>query len=319
VKDYGAKLRAILRYLGVNSGDMEKGVIRFEANISVRPAGSDELRTRTEVKNLNSFRALTRSVEYEIERQSRLYDAGGTVAQDTRGWDEARGVTVAQRGKEHAHDYRYFPEPDLPPLEISREWVAEIRAGLPELPDAKRERFVRELELSNYDAGVLVADKAVADYFEAALAARPPEVSAKTVANWLTGELFGLLNAAGVEIEAVKVRPVALAELLGLIARGEINQTTGKAVLIEMFATGGAPGDIVRAKGLAQVSDEAALAAAVQQVIADNPGQIEQYLAGKETVAKWLMGQVMRAQGGKANPQIVQRLLAEALGQLVKE
>jgi aspartyl-tRNA(Asn)/glutamyl-tRNA(Gln) amidotransferase subunit B len=320
VKAYAAKLRAILRYLEVNSGDMEKGVIRFEANISVRPAGTDELRTRTEVKNLNSFRALARSVEYEIERQAQVYEAGGEVAQETLGWDEARDVTVAQRGKEQAHDYRYFPEPDLPPLEISREWVEEVRAGLPELPDAKRERFVNELGLNPYDAGVLVAEKAVADYYEACLATadrrRLTAVTPKTIANWITGELFGLMKAAGLEIETIPVPPERLVELVELVGKGEINQNTGKTVLAEMFASGRPAAEIVREKGLAQVSDEAALAETVRRVLADNPDQVAQYFGGKETVAKWLMGQVMRAQGGKANPQVVQRLLAEALAQM---
>jgi aspartyl-tRNA(Asn)/glutamyl-tRNA(Gln) amidotransferase subunit B len=327
VKAYATRLRSILRYLGVNSGDMEKGVIRFEANVSVRPAGSDELRTRTEIKNLNSFRALVRGVEHEIERQTRLYAAGGQVVQETLGWDEARGVTVSQRSKEQAHDYRYFPEPDLPPLEISREWVEQVRASLPELPDEKRDRFVRDLGLSRYDAGVLVAEQTVAGYFEQAVAAarvtadgRPPTASSavtpKAIANWITGDLFGLMNQAGSEIDALKIAPAQLAGLIRMVAQGEINSTTGKAVLAEMFATGQPAEAIVQAKGLAQVSDEAAIAEAVRRVIAENPGQIEQYLGGKETVAKWLMGQVMRAQGGKANPQIVRRLLGEALAEL---
>jgi aspartyl-tRNA(Asn)/glutamyl-tRNA(Gln) amidotransferase subunit B len=324
VKAYGTKLRAILRYLGVNSGDMEKGVIRFEANVSVRPAGSEELRTRTEVKNLNSFRALVRSVEHEIERQAAVYERGGEVVQETLGWDEARGVTVSQRSKEQAHDYRYFPEPDLPPLEISREWVERVRAALPELPDEKRERFERSLGLNRYDAGVLVAEKAVADYFEAAVTAagltadggQQSAVAPKAIANWLTGDLFGLMNQAGVEIDALKITPGQLAELLQMVTQGEINQTTGKAVLAEMFETGRPAAEIVQARGLAQVSDEPAIAESVEKVIAENPAQIEQFLGGKDTVAKWLMGQVMRAQGGKANPQVVQRLLAEALAKV---
>ncbi|MBI3762295.1 MAG: Asp-tRNA(Asn)/Glu-tRNA(Gln) amidotransferase subunit GatB [Chloroflexi bacterium] len=325
VKAYAAKLRAILKYLGVNSGDMEKGVIRFEANVSVRPAGTTELRTRTEVKNLNSFRALVRSVEYEIERQSRTYAEGGTVDQETLGWDEARGATLSQRSKEQAHDYRYFPEPDLPPLEISREWVEQIRAGLPELPDAKRARFVRDFGLSRYDASVLVAERNVAGYFEQSVELamgaprhHPSPVVPKTISNWITGELFGLMNQAGIEIEAMKVTPERLVELIGMVARGEINWNTGKIVLAEMFSSGESAPTIVQAQGLAQVSDEAAIAETVKRAIADNPGQVEQYLAGKETVAKWLMGQVMRAHGGKANPQVVQSLLDEALAGLKK-
>lgn len=316
VKEYAARLRAILRYLGVNSGDMEKGVIRFEANVSVRPAGAQELRTRTEIKNLNSFRALVRSVEYEIERQTEVYAGGGAVTPQTLGWDETRGVTTPQRGKEFADDYRYFPEPDLPPLEISREWVERLRAALPELPDAKRDRFLREYGLSRYDAGVLVAERETADYFETCArlgGRRSPAVAPKMIANWMLTELFGLMNQAGQSIAEIKVGPEALTELLGLIASGTINNNTGKTVLAQTFASGQRAAEIVQAQGLAQVSDETAIAEAVRQVIAENPGQVAQYLAGKETVAKWLMGQVMRTLGGKGNPQMVQRLLTEAL------
>ncbi|MBI3177391.1 MAG: Asp-tRNA(Asn)/Glu-tRNA(Gln) amidotransferase subunit GatB [Chloroflexi bacterium] len=318
VKAYATKLRTILRYLGVNNGDMEKGVIRFEANVSVRRAGTGELNTRTEIKNLNSFRAMVNGSAYEIERQSKIYEAGGRVEQETLGWNEATGKTVSQRSKEQAHDYRYFPEPDIPPLEIDPAWVEEIRAGLTELPDAKRERFLA-LGLSPYDAGVLVAERAVADYFDAAVGAgKGKGVEPKAIANWITSQLFGLLNESGQEIEASRVTPEKLVGLIGLVGSGIINNNTGKAVLAEMFGAGQRAEEIVQAKGLAQVSDEGAIAAAVAKVIADNPDQLALYLGGKEAVARWFFGQVMRGMGGKSNPAVVQKALDEKLAVLKK-
>lgn len=308
---YATKLHAILVYLGVNSGDMEKGMMRFEANVSVRPVGTDQMNPRHEIKNLNSFRALHRSVAYEIESQIATLESGGVVVQQTMGWDEARGVTVPQRGKEYADDYRYFPEPDLPMLEISREWVEELRAALPELPDARRARFIAEYGLPEYDAGLLVEDKAVADYYEAAVAASRAEP--KTVANWITGELFRLMKESGQRIDRIAVAPQALAELIGLVKNGVINQNTGKAVLEEMFVGGRGAREIVEERGLAQVSDTAELDGIVAQVLADNPQQVSEYLAGKEQLFGWLVGQVMRATKGKANPQVVRELLERRL------
>ncbi|MBL8058080.1 MAG: Asp-tRNA(Asn)/Glu-tRNA(Gln) amidotransferase subunit GatB, partial [Anaerolineales bacterium] len=288
VKAYCTALRGLLRYLGVNSGDMEKGVIRFEPNISVRPAGSAELRTRTELKNLNSFRALERGTLYEIERQTQVWESGGAVEQETRGWDEAAGVTVGQRGKEHAHDYRYFPEPDLPPLALEPAFIEAVRAGLPELPAAKLARFQAEYGLSAYDAGLLAEERAVADFFEQAVAAQKPETrSPKAVANWLTGELFRLLNAAGQGLEQIPLTPAHLAELADLAAAGVINANTAKAVLAETFATGRAPAALVAERGLGQVSDAAALEALVAEVLAGSPEQLATYLAGKTTVEQW--------------------------------
>ena len=311
VRAYATKLRSILVYLGVNSGDMEKGVMRFEANVSVRAAGSGAMNPRHEIKNLNSFRALARSVEYEIRRQIEVYESGGTITQQTMGWDETRCVTVSQRGKEQAHDYRYFPEPDLPPLEIGREWVEELRAQLPELPEAKHARFIADYGLSAYDAGVLVADKAVADYYEAAAAA--DKANPKTVANWITGALFRLMKESGPEIGAVTVSPQALAELIGLVEDNTINTNTGKQVLEEMFASGSSARQIVEGRGLAQVSDAAALEKIVAQVLEENPQQVGKYLSGKGQVLGWLMGQVMKATRGKANPQMVRELLQTQL------
>jgi aspartyl-tRNA(Asn)/glutamyl-tRNA(Gln) amidotransferase subunit B len=317
VKAYAIKIRAILRYIGVNSGDMEKGALRFEANISIRPAGSSVLNTRTEIKNLNSFRALVRATEYEIARQIRLVESGGQVEQETLGWDEARGETYSQRSKEHAHDYRYFPEPDLPPLEISREQVERIRATLPELPDAKLERFMTQYGLSEYDAGLLVAERAVADFFEACAArlsgVHPQTYGFKAIANWMTGELFRLMNQAGLDIQQVQVKPADLVALVEMVSAGRVNQNTAKFVFEEMFATGEPPATIVERKGWAQISDAGELASIVERVLDENPKQTREYLSGKEQIGKWLLGQVMRATRGQANPQAAQDALRAAV------
>jgi aspartyl-tRNA(Asn)/glutamyl-tRNA(Gln) amidotransferase subunit B len=308
---YAAKVRAILRYLGVNSGDMEKGVLRFEANVSVRPTGSNELRTRTEIKNLNSFRALTRAASYEIQRQIEVYEAGGEVVQETLGWDDVRSVTVSQRSKEHAHDYRYFPEPDLPPLEIGASWVEELRLALPELPEAKTLRFEGQYGLKPKEAGLLAADRSLADYFEAAVAAA--ESPPREINNWISGEFLRSLNDAGLEIDGVPFPPTALARLADLVTARTINANSAKIVLREMFVSGAAPDEVVKAKNLAQVSDEGALEAVVAQVLNDSPKEVASYLAGKETVFQWFMGQIARATKGKADPQVARGLLMQAL------
>jgi aspartyl-tRNA(Asn)/glutamyl-tRNA(Gln) amidotransferase subunit B len=309
-----AALRAILRYLGVNSGDMEKGVIRFEANVSVRLAGSAELRTRTEIKNLNSFRAMERAVAYEIRRQTGLWESGAGVAQETLGWDDAAGVTVPQRGKEHAHDYRYFPEPDLPPLLIDRARVEAVRAALPELPAAKRARFEADYGLSRYDASHLVEERAVADYFESAVSHQPSAVrNPKAAANWMLGEMFRLMNETGQSIEQVNVTPENLAALAGLVAANTINLNTAKAVFEEMFRTGRAPAAIVEEKGLAQVSDTDAIERLVDDVIAAHPDQLAAYLNGKTTIAQWFFGQVMKRLQGRGHPQVIRAALDAAL------
>lgn len=312
VRAYAMALRSLLRYLGVNSGDMQKGVLRIEPNISVRPVGSAELGTRTEVKNLNSFRALERSVDYEIQRQSEMLRQGRRVLQETLGWDEARGATFSQRSKEEAHDYRYFPEPDLPPLVIAPEWVAEIRSTLPELPAARLHRFQAQFGLTAYDAGVLTADQAVADYFEQAVTAAP-SATPKAVSNWITGDLFGLLNQAGQDIRSGRVTPTALAGLIDLVVKGEINQSTAKMVLGEMFVTGQPAAEIVERRGLRQVSDSQAVSGLVRKVLAENPAQVAAYLSGKDNISRWLFGQVMRLAQGKANPQVVQQELDSQL------
>ncbi|HOU16014.1 MAG TPA: Asp-tRNA(Asn)/Glu-tRNA(Gln) amidotransferase subunit GatB [Anaerolineae bacterium] len=311
VQAYATKIREILRYLGVNSGDMEKGVLRFEANVSVRPRGSETLGTRTEIKNLNSFRALTLATAYEIERQIGVIEAGGEVVQETLGWDALRNVTFSQRSKEQAHDYRYFPEPDLPPLSIARPWVDEVAAALPELPDAKHARFVADYGLTAQDARILVGERAVAGYFERAI--RAYRGAPSSVAKWLIGELFYLMNRDNVAIDIIRVQPEALARLIGLVDAGTLNPNSAKAVLGEMFATGNPPEAIVEAKGLAQIADDERLAAVVAQVLADNAAQVAAYRAGKDSVFQWLMGQVMRATRGRAAPDVTRRLLSHAL------
>jgi aspartyl-tRNA(Asn)/glutamyl-tRNA(Gln) amidotransferase subunit B len=312
---YLTKLRTILRYLGVSTGDMEKGAMRCEPSVSVRPVGSSGLGTKVEIKNLNSFRAVKLALEYEIGRQIEALRRGEKIAQVTMGWDDVRGRTVVQRVKEGSEDYRYFPEPDLPPLAVSREWVAEIAARLPELPDAKRERFMAQYGLSGYDASLLVADREVADYFERVAAASRAKADAKTVANWFTGELFRLMNETGLNIGQVKVTPDAFAELLALVAEGTVNLNTAKAVFEEMFRSGQGAKEIVAAKGLAQVSDRGLLAEVVRKTLAAHPAEVASYHGGKTTVLGWLMGQVMRATGGKANPALVRQILEEELRQ----
>lgn len=311
-RQYLVKLRTVLRYLGVSSGDMEKGAMRCEANVSVRPVGAPELGTKVEVKNLNSFRAVKLALEYEIRRQTQILAHGGQVRQVTMGWNEGQGRTVEQRAKEEADDYRYFPEPDLPPLRISRAWVDELAARLPELPDARRARFVAEYGLSASEAAVLTSDRDVADYFEAAVqAGRERGIPPRPISHWLSGELFRLLKAENIEIGQTRVTPAALAELAALVETGAITAHSGKAILQEMFATGRSPGEIAR--GATQVDDQEVLAQIVEQVLAANPEQVDRYRAGKTTLLNWFVGEVMKATRGKANPQVVTALLERKL------
>jgi aspartyl-tRNA(Asn)/glutamyl-tRNA(Gln) amidotransferase subunit B len=291
---------------------MQKGVMRIEPNVSVRPVGSTALGTRAEIKNLNSFRALERGVAYEIQRQTELLRQGIKVRQETVGWDDAREVTFIQRVKEGEDDYRYFPEPDLPPLVVEPAWMEQIRSALPELPAAKFHRFREQYGLNDYDAGVLVAEQAVADYFEQVVK-DTPGISPKVVTNWVSGELFGLLNQSGISIDSSKVPPAELAKLVQMVTGGEINSTIAKAVLAEMFATGVSVEAIVSQGGLRQISDTDSIAPLVSQVLAENPEQVTAYLEGKETLLRWLIGQVMRAARGQANPQVVQKELERQL------
>jgi aspartyl-tRNA(Asn)/glutamyl-tRNA(Gln) amidotransferase subunit B len=314
VRAYAEALRSVLRYLGVNSGDMQKGVMRIEPNISVRPRGSDVLGTRVEIKNLNSFRALERGTAYEIQRQIELLESGQQVQQQTVGWDDVNEVTFTQRIKETEDDYRYVPEPDLPPLVVESSWVEYIRSSLPELPYAKLHRFEEQYGLSAQDAALLVDELAVADYFEATIQADgiPPRI----VANWLTGALFSLLNESGQSISEAALSPQYLADLLKLVHRGIINQNTGKAVLAEMFSTGKSARSIVSERGLQQISDTDLIAGLVSQVLGSNPEQVQEYLDGKEGLLNWLFGQVMRLAQGQANPQVVREELKQQLSTL---
>ena len=307
---YAMKVRQILRYLGVNSGDMEKGVLRVEPNISIRPVGSTEFGTRTELKNLNSFRVLADGTAYEIARQTAVLQSGGKVVQETRGWHEGRRETFSQRTKEEAEDYRYFPEPDLPPLLLDDAWIEGVRASLPELPDAKVARYMAEYDLSEYDSRVLSEERAVGEWFETAVTAGG---TPKSVANWMINELFRLMNEAKLSIDAIQVTPAALVELIGLVDKQTINNNTAKDVLAEMFMSGTAPTQIVEAKGLAQISDNAALQAIIDQILDDNAEQVARYLEGQEKLRGFFVGQVMRQTKGKANPGLVNQLLDSAL------
>ena len=311
VRAYATKLHAILRYLEVNSGDMEKGVIRFEANVSVREAGSDQLNTRTEIKNLNSFRALVQGTEYEIQRQSEIYARGGTVEQETLGFNESTGKTYSQRGKEEAHDYRYFPEPDLPPLVLEQSWIDSILASLPELPEARTNRFTGQYELKLQDARLLTSEKALADYYEAVAA--KSKSSPKTVSSWIAGEFMRYLNDSGSSIDEVTLSADSFAKLIDMTTDQVISGNSAKVVFNEMLKTGGDPEQIVQEKGLAQVSDEGFIQEAVTKVLNDNPSEVEKYLAGKETLLQWFMGQVARATKGKADPAVTKELIRKGL------
>ena len=313
VRAYATKLHAILRYLDVNSGDMEKGVIRFEANISVRAEGSELFNTRTEIKNLNSFRSLVQGTEYEISRQSEIYASGGTVEQETLGFNEDTGKTYSQRGKESAHDYRYFPEPDLPPLVLDTHWIESIRTSLPELPEAKTSRFIKQYELKPQEARLLTSEKALANYFEAVAAqAKSP---ARTVSSWITGEFLRYLNDLNIDVAHNPIPAGDLARLIDLVTDKSVSGNSGKVVLGEMFRNGGKPEEIVRTKNLAQVSDEGFIQETITTILNEHPKEVEQYLAGKETLLQWLMGQVARATKGKADPIIARELLVKSLNE----
>ncbi len=311
VRAYSEGLRSILRYLGVNSGDMEKGVIRFEANVSIRPAGSQELGTRVEIKNLNSFRAMERATAYQIEQQIIQVEAGKKIRQETLGWDEAHGVTYSQRSKEEAHDYRYFPEPDLPPLVVENSWIERIAASLPELPYAKTIRFQHQYDLSPVDAKVLAEERQVAEYFEAVVATAP-DVSPRMIANWISGEIFSWVNQSNRSFSNVRVPPTELSELLRLAGK-EINLNTAKAVLAEMLDSGKTAPQIIQERGLEQVSDTDFIAGLVRTTLSSYPQELSSYQAGKETLSNWFFGQVMKAARGQANPQVLRAELERQL------
>ncbi len=312
VRAYTHGLRTLLRYLDVNSGDLEKGVIRFEANVSVRPKGSEDLGTRVEIKNLNSFRTMTDAIAYELERQTSLLESGGNVAQETLGWDEVNEVTLSQRSKEEAHDYRYFPEPDLPPLVISQAQIDSARAQVPERPDQRFRRFVAEFGLDAYYADLLTKEKAVGDYFERVLTAMD-QPDPQTATNWILGELFGVMHAHKHTMQEVKITPQDLASLLTILQQGQINNATAKSVLDVMYETGQPPQDIIRAEGLEQLSDPDKLNEIVNHILSAHPDELEAYRQGKTALYQWFFGQVMQATQGRADPALVEQLLKEQL------
>ncbi len=307
---YLTALKQILQYLGVSDCNMEEGSLRAEANISIRPVGQEAFGTKTEVKNVASFSGVFKAIDYEISRQAQVLRSGGKVIQETRGWDADRGVTFSQRLKESAHDYRYFPEPDLVPIVVDEAWEHRIRESLPELPIARKARVESQYGLSAYDAGVITMTRALADYYEAVAAAG---ADPKKAANWLTVELQALLTDSKQEITECRVAPAALAELVALIESGDISGKMAKDILGDMFITGKTARAIVAEKGLVQISDSGELAEIIRRVLAENPAQVEQYRAGKEKVLGFLVGQVMRATQGKANPQILNDLLRDEL------
>jgi aspartyl-tRNA(Asn)/glutamyl-tRNA(Gln) amidotransferase subunit B len=307
--EYLRTLRAILRYLGVCDGNMEEGSLRCDANISLRPRGASELGTKVEIKNMNSFRYVRAALEYEVERQARALDAGERLIQETRLWNPDKGQTLSMRSKEFAHDYRYFPEPDLVPIRPEPVWIAEIEAGLPEMPQARRQRLVEQYGLPVHDAELLTQDKALADYYEEAVRAH---ANPRAIANWISSELLRELRDPAA-IATAPVRPAHLARLVALVDDATISGKIAKDVFERMWRSGEDPDAIVRREGLTQVADEAALGAAVDQVIAANPGAVADYRKGKKQSAAFLVGQVMKATQGKANPQVVNRLLAARL------
>ncbi|HEX5479628.1 MAG TPA: Asp-tRNA(Asn)/Glu-tRNA(Gln) amidotransferase subunit GatB [Dehalococcoidia bacterium] len=315
---YLVKLRQILRYIGVSKANMEEGNFRCDANISLRPAGASALGAKVEVKNMNSFRAVENALRFEVERQTNALDAGERIAQETRGWVEGQG-TVSQRSKEEAHDYRYFPEPDLPPVTLTPARVEEIRACLPELPDARRRRFEEEYRLPPYEANLLTETRARADYYEEALApvrskdAATRERYARDIANWMIGELARLLNASGLEIEDARISPQDLCGIVALVESGTVAGPAAKAAFEEMFRSGKAPGDVVRELGLEQISGSDEIADLVAAVLEANQKPVAEYRAGKQEALKFLVGQAMRQSRGRANPAVLTEMLTAKL------
>ena len=306
-----SRLRDLLVWLGVNDGNMEEGSLRCDANVSVRPAGATALGTKAEVKNLNSFRYLQKALDHEIERQIEIVEGGGAIVQETRLWDTGAGRTVSMRSKEEAHDYRYFPEPDLPPLTVDAARIAAIRSAMPELPDARRSRLVAQYALPDYDATQLTQSRELADYFEQTAAAGAP---AKAASNWIMGELARVLNARGVRVADSPVPAERLAELLALVDRGTISGPIAKDVFEKMIASGRGAAEIVAADGLTQIDDESQIVSMVGEVLARHPDAVAQYRSGKTATFGFLVGQVMKATSGKANPKRVNELLKKALG-----
>jgi aspartyl-tRNA(Asn)/glutamyl-tRNA(Gln) amidotransferase subunit B len=309
-RDFLTRLRAILQYAGVTTGRMEEGTLRCDANLSLHRPG-EPYGTRTEIKNMNSLRAVERALRTEETRQRDLLERGEAIVQQTRHWDEDRGITFASREKEEAHDYRYFPEPDLLPVQVDESWLARVRADLPEMPDARRRRYVESYGLPEHDAGLLVETRPMAEFFEETMRRFPHP---KIAANWIVGDLAAYLHAQGSEIETVPLTPAALAGLLALVERGTLNGPSAKEVLEEMLKGGKSAEEIVQARGLVQISDETELVRVVDQVIGDHPGPVGDLRAGKDRAVQFLVGQVMKQTRGRANPAVVNRLLRERIG-----
>lgn len=312
-KAYMEKLKSILEYIDVSDVKMEQGSLRCDANVSIRLIGAKELGTRAEIKNMNSFRALQRAIEYEIERQIEVIEEGGRIIQETRTWDEEKGITLSMRSKEEAHDYRYFPDPDLVPVMVNPSWVQGIKDSLPELPDARRDRLINKLGLSEYDAGIITGSRLLAEFFDETVTMYNEP---KTVANWIMGELLRLQNANNLEIQQIKVTPAKLAALLKLLAEGTVSGKMAKSIFEEMFATGQEPQVIVKEKGMAQISDEGSLVTIIERVIAANPQSVVDYKAGKEKALGFLVGQIMKETKGQANPGLVNKLLKEKMDKM---
>ena len=309
-KAYMEKMHSIVTYLGICEGDMEKGHLRCDANVSLKPTGQIQLGTRTETKNLNSFRFVQQAITYEIARQTEELLDGKSIVQETRLWDSVRKTSFSMRSKEEAHDYRYFPDPDLPIVRFDSSFVDQIQSQLPELPDAKKQRFMQQYGLSSYDAEVLIAERLVAEYFEAVVAEK---TDPKLACNWINGEMMRLMNERGHSIEELGLPAVRLAQLLQFLENGTINSKMAKTVLEEMISTGKDPEAIIQAKGMRQVSDEGALRGIIETILQANLEQVEQFRAGKTKVKGFFVGQIMRETKGQANPQIVNRILEELL------
>ncbi len=307
---YLKELKLTLQYLGVSDCDMEKGSLRCDANVSIRPIGSTPLGVKAEVKNMNSFRAVQKALAYEIERQKRALREGERIVQETRLWEAESEMTHPMRSKEEAHDYRYFPEPDLAPVVVDAAWVEELRATLPEAPLRRRDLLVAECRIPEYDADVLTSERALADYFEACVKAG---AEPKAASNFIMGELLRTLKEKDLPLGECKVRPEGIVEILKLVGAGTINATTGKEVFAEMFDAGKGAAEIVASRGLTQISDEGELTKIVEEVIKANPKSVEDYKGGRKQALGFLMGQIMRATGGKANPKVVTRVLQERL------
>jgi aspartyl-tRNA(Asn)/glutamyl-tRNA(Gln) amidotransferase subunit B len=308
--EYLTALKTVLLYAEVSDGNMEEGSLRCDANVSVRPRGAEAFGTRAEIKNLNSFRNVARAIEHEVARQVAVIESGGRVVQETRLWNADKGETASMRSKEDAHDYRYFPEPDLPPLVVRSDWREQVQGSLPELPADKRRRFVKQHGLPDYDAGVLTLSRDVADYFEAV--ARTSG-NTKAASNWVMNEVLRKLKETGEPLASCKVRPEGLADMIRLLDAGTISGKIAKDVFEKMWATGDGAGAIVEREGLTQVSDEGALRSAIAEVMAASPDQVAAYRKGKTSTLGWFVGQVMKKTGGKANPALVNQLLKQAL------